>query len=325
LLRLKEKGWQKGDSITYSHLMIEKGQYIKVAMTLEEFEAPGPGGAEKKLYKVIRSIENLPGVQSITWVDADLIPHKGQLIFPQIEYSLEEVSKEEAEKPIVGELVFLESARIGLKNPFGYDIEKFRPKVKSIVLLVKWANGGKMTHDLSGGSQKIIEGDLQQGLKIAIHRDTPAKGRDNPSKSSPQDMTPYLSPNRYIESDNGQIKNLAGQLKVAGSPWGTAIKIKNWVHKNIAVDFKTSLGSATEVLLARAGDCTEHAVLTAALCRAAGIPTRVALGYTLSFNRDREPIFIGHMGTAFSLFLSREVSTTSSKGAASRASSKNIS
>jgi len=38
---------------------------------------------------------------------------------------------------------------------------------------------------------------------------------------------------------------------------------------------------ASEVATRREGDCTEHAVLTAALARAAGIPARVALGLAL--------------------------------------------
>jgi len=37
-------------------------------------------------------------------------------------------------------------------------------------------------------------------------------------------------------------------------------------------------GRASEVARSREGDCTEHAVLLAALCRARGIPARVAMG-----------------------------------------------
>ena len=50
--------------------------------------------------------------------------------------------------------------------------------------------------------------------------------------------------------------------------------------KNLA----TAFGSASEAAIARGGDCTEHAVLLAALLRAAGIPSRVASG--LVYVRD---------------------------------------
>jgi len=39
-----------------------------------------------------------------------------------------------------------------------------------------------------------------------------------------------------------------------------------------------SIPNAVQVLEARAGDCNEHAVLFAALARAAGLPTRVEAG-----------------------------------------------
>jgi hypothetical protein len=44
--------------------------------------------------------------------------------------------------------------------------------------------------------------------------------------------------------------------------------------KNLA----TAFGSASEAARSRSGDCTEHAVLLAALLRAEGVPARVASG-----------------------------------------------
>jgi hypothetical protein len=56
-------------------------------------------------------------------------------------------------------------------------------------------------------------------------------------------------------------------------------KIAMWVFNTIEdKNFSTSLASALETLERKQGDCTEHAVLTAALARAAGIPTRIAAG-----------------------------------------------
>ena len=45
-----------------------------------------------------------------------------------------------------------------------------------------------------------------------------------------------------------------------------------------AKDFSQAFASAAEVVDTHEGDCTEHAVLLAALCRARGIPARVAIG-----------------------------------------------
>ena len=42
--------------------------------------------------------------------------------------------------------------------------------------------------------------------------------------------------------------------------------------------FSQAFATAAEVAQSREGDCTEHAVLLAALARACGIPSRVAIG-----------------------------------------------
>jgi len=43
-------------------------------------------------------------------------------------------------------------------------------------------------------------------------------------------------------------------------------------------NFRVSFATASEVARNLSGDCSEHAVLAAAMCRAVGIPARVAIG-----------------------------------------------
>ena len=54
-------------------------------------------------------------------------------------------------------------------------------------------------------------------------------------------------------------------------------------------------GTAAEALRSRRGDCTEYAVLLAALGRAAGVPTRIAIGrvYARHFEGHRH-VFVPH-------------------------------
>ena len=68
-----------------------------------------------------------------------------------------------------------------------------------------------------------------------------------------------------------------------------------YIHqKSLSVGY----ASAGEVAVSREGDCTEHAVLTAAMCRAAGIPAQVVVGvlYTDEFGGVAD-IFVGHAWT----------------------------
>jgi transglutaminase-like putative cysteine protease len=56
-------------------------------------------------------------------------------------------------------------------------------------------------------------------------------------------------------------------------------RLATYVHSKMQHSpFSTSLSSADEVARTRRGDCTEHAVLLAALMRIRGIPSRVVSG-----------------------------------------------
>jgi len=95
-----------------------------------------------------------------------------------------------------------------------------------------------------------------------------------------------LEPNAYIQSDSPSIVKLAEEISQGlEDPWEIAVALERGVHAWITdSNYKVGFASAAEVLESRQGDCTEHAVLLAALARAKKIPARVAMG--LVYNRD---------------------------------------
>lgn len=92
-------------------------------------------------------------------------------------------------------------------------------------------------------------------------------------------LVPYLGPSPFIESDDAEIMATAGAI-VAGEddPAGKARRLLRWLRERMTQAPSLTVPSAREVLRTRRGDCNEHAVLLAALARAAGIPARVAAG-----------------------------------------------
>jgi len=89
-----------------------------------------------------------------------------------------------------------------------------------------------------------------------------------------------ILPNSMIQSDDAVIvamaKEAVGELK---EPWQVAVALEKYVKQHITEkDFSTAFATAAEVAQSRQGDCTEHAVLLAALARACGIPARGAMG-----------------------------------------------
>jgi transglutaminase-like putative cysteine protease len=90
----------------------------------------------------------------------------------------------------------------------------------------------------------------------------------------------YRRPNAMITSEDPAVIQFARKA-IAGAvdPWEKASRIVHWVAQNIQdKNFGTTFAPASEVARDLSGDCTEHGVLTAAMCRAVGIPTRVVVG-----------------------------------------------
>lgn len=132
----------------------------------------------------------------------------------------------------------------------------------------------------------------RDGMQIRVHI-APA------GKSSTTDAPTAAdrAPNAWLQSDASEIAKLAREG--AGEAATDVAKMKaletfvrGYIReKNLSVGY----ASALEVAKTREGDCTEHAVLLAALGRSLGIPTRVVdgLAYTNSFG-GAERVFVPH-------------------------------
>ena len=89
----------------------------------------------------------------------------------------------------------------------------------------------------------------------------------------------FIKSTPFIQSDHQKIRALAKKIIANHSlPLEKVRKLVDWVHQNIEKRPVISLPDALTTLENRVGDCNEHAVLLAALARAAGIPCRVEAG-----------------------------------------------
>ncbi len=103
----------------------------------------------------------------------------------------------------------------------------------------------------------------------------------NDGESKPEEVDPkYLRANTLITSEDARVIGLARTaVKELTDPWQKAVAIEKWVATNIRnKNFETAFAAASEVARDLEGDCTEHGVLTAAMCRAVGVPCRVVIG-----------------------------------------------
>jgi hypothetical protein len=95
----------------------------------------------------------------------------------------------------------------------------------------------------------------------------------------PKEIFTYLKPSPLIQSDHPEIKAQVQKIILpTDSPQEKVKKIVNWVYSNVEKKPVLSVPNALEILKNKVGDCNEHAVLTAALLRAAGIPAQIETG-----------------------------------------------
>jgi hypothetical protein len=91
----------------------------------------------------------------------------------------------------------------------------------------------------------------------------------------------YLQASAYLEVNAPEVQAL-GREAVGDekNPVLAAHKIERFVRAYITKkDLNVGFGSAEETAKSREGDCTEHAVLCAALGRVVGLPTRCVVGF----------------------------------------------
>jgi transglutaminase-like putative cysteine protease len=144
----------------------------------------------------------------------------------------------------------------------------------------------------AGLAQRVLP--AEQGVVLVTVRqvtpDRPSELDVKPQPPEPGD----LESNALVQSDHPRIIAIAES--VAGSvddPWFAAQLLERHVHGRLnKADVSQVFGSAAQVAEQKQGDCSEHAVLLAAVCRARRIPARVAVGLVYS---APEQSFLYHM------------------------------
>ena len=163
-----------------------------------------------------------------------------------------------------------------------YEIESTRPKAKLEFL---------------ASPSQTISTRPGRALTVTVSPAAAPKGAAMPYRGSDAAANKALKPTRFLSSDANAVAGLAKTaVGDATDAADAARRIEAYVGKyirtkNLSVGYATAL----EVAKTRQGDCTEHAVLAAAMCRAAGIPAQVVTGlaYVKQLGAKRD-VFVPH-------------------------------
>ena len=253
------------------------------------------------------SIDLLGRVAELTQVSTSMSTPAGQIV--QISYvnndfetmkmttsamgmSIEMVScpKEFAIAPVDDVVEFFNKVTIRSPQPLSS-----MGGVKSIKYYISPESGSKPAFPTTDTQSAKTTPDGSMVLTVIQPASQPAAGL--PYAGKDHELLQYLKRSQYVESDDPCVvaltKQAVGSEKDA---WKAAKKIEKFVSEHVS-DKNLSVGyaSAAEVARSKAGDCSEHAVLVAAMCRAVGIPARVVAGlvYADSFG-DQQNIFGPH-------------------------------
>ena len=156
---------------------------------------------------------------------------------------------------------------------------------------------GKWSAKLFEGNGQMIEKINDNSIRVIVDQSLKKKKVEGET-----DLKPFLSSSVYLDTDDLLIQKLAKKGKgKAKTSQEIANKLTKFVfrymtNKNYEVGFAT----ASEVARNKAGDCTEHSILLAALGRALRIPSRVVTGlvYADEFE-DQKDVLVYHMWTQF--------------------------
>jgi len=159
------------------------------------------------------------------------------------------------------------SSNVKLKNP--RDLILMRIKIEGISKM-------KGLNVIDNNRQFIRDGIIEikvSDLSSINPYEIPYKGDEYRS---------YTEQSNLIQSRNLAIQNQATDIiDHETNSVEAARKINDWVYNYLEKTPTVSIPNALDVLKTRKGDCNEHATLFAALTRAAGIPTKLALGLVL--------------------------------------------
>ena len=140
------------------------------------------------------------------------------------------------------------------------------------------------------GSQKIIE----VGEDYAIVQTSSQIFKEEEAILFPvkdKEFRRFLKSSAFCQAEDPEIQKVAKEIVgQERNSWRASKKIAEWVEKEMTANYDVGFATAKEIIKNREGDCSEHTVLTVALCRAVGIPARAAVG--IMYGRG---IFAYHM------------------------------
>lgn len=291
-----------GESFDYPAYIGVVNRVVKMTVTLEGEESLAfwPKEPARKALRFVTKMEPVGQFRlppATTWVDAESFePLRMEFDFPGFggHLSFLRTTKDAASAPV--------ARPVELFNAQSIRLDREIPGIHGAASVVYTVTAPK---DDDPGS--LFPADARQQVKnfdpkaksFELHVSA-SRGPAMDAKPLPAPGKEFTASNYFINWDNDAVKRLAAaavQLLPAGaSDWEKALAVEKWVKANMrAFEFSQAMATADNVAKTLTGDCTEYAMLSAAMCRALGVPSRTVLGLVYAPAKDGKPYLAYHM------------------------------
>ncbi len=290
---LETKPLKKGDVRQMKVFMAEYSQIATITHTGQgEVVVKDKAGKERTYNVILEKSSLLPGTVSKVFLDAKNKFVRSEVQQMGMNLVTQATTKEIALTEIMPKMIDIGMNSLVKPTP---PLEKGH-RTRHAMYSLSVPSSSSISQIPSGRYQKVTEKKSGDQRIIQIEIDAEGKFPVNPEADLNQ-VKPdeYLASSLYLELKDPELMALAKAINVTGTPGEKALALEKEVFKRLnRKDFSTAFATAAEVAKSLQGDCTEHAVLLAALLRVKEIPSRVCVGLVYV---DALNSFGGHMWT----------------------------
>ncbi len=284
---LRKRPLRPGETRSFSTFLPELAKVSKVQLSAGGMESVKlSDGTRKDLLKVRIVQSALPSMPVVAYLDETGEALRTDTPFLATSMTTFTVSKEEALKAIAGaELDIAVNSLIFVKKPL-----RKGQRTSQVVYRITTPDENPADYLVADDKQQIEQVDDRTVLLTVTAVPMPGGTKRVATDAE------YLANSQYLQSDDYAVvqharRAAAGEL----NPARAAVRLERYVYDKLTEkNFSTALASAAEVAKSLEGDCTEHAVLLAAMLRASKIPSRIAVGLVYI---ESKSCFGGHMWT----------------------------
>jgi transglutaminase-like putative cysteine protease len=288
-----------GDRFTYLSYEPIIASVVTIHVTVKDEEEVEVLGAKKRLLRAEEVPDKVQGPQgpvplpTVThWLDKDLLTVRAQTdMAPLGKIVLYRASKEEAlakgevpksSDPLIKSLIRLE-------RPISR-----AEATRSVVYRITVKDDDDPASTFAKDDRQTIT-DVK-GSTFDLHVRAIREPRTVPEPAdAPKEFKTGCT---YLNSDDTRIKQETREaVGREQDPWRKAQLIERWLYTHVKHDDGEPFEPADKVAVNLKGDCRHKAMLGAAMCRAAGIPSRTAVGLIYDDNDGRDPVMAFHMWT----------------------------